>query len=123
MCDIDVTPSPKSRFQNFIIVDDEVRSYITAVIFLVIGFFMILRWKFPSIKALRFRVSSFQLVFVTTVVAAGLLVGSIHHFPVVFAGCIWGYFIVAVILSIVRIISGKRLQSLESFEPDADDEE
>jgi len=110
-------------FQSFVPVTEETRAYIAAAVFVMIGFFMVSRWKFPSVKALRFRVGSFQLVFLTTVVAAALLVGMLHHFPLVFAGCIWSYFIVAIVLSMARIIAGKRLQALEDFEPESEDEE
>lgn len=111
------------EFNSIFLISDTCRVVIMSVVFLMLGFFMVSRWKFPSLKSLHIRVGSFQVIFWTTVIAAVILVGAVHHFPFVFAGVAWAYFIVAIVLSIVRIISGKRLQALEDFEPDSEDEE
>ncbi len=43
------------------------------------------------------------------------------HFPVVFFIISWAYLIVAIILSIIRLISGRKSKTLEDFEPEPDD--
>ena len=106
------------QFESYISLTDETRAIVATVVFFVLGFFMISRWKFPSLKAFHIRVSSFQVVFLTVVIAALILIGVIHHFPFVLAGISWSYFLLGIVLSIVRIISGKRLKVLEDFEPD-----
>lgn len=111
------------QFQSYYPISDETRAIIATIVFFVLGFFMVSRWKFPSLKTLHIRVGSFQVIFLTTFIAAAVLIGALHHFPFVFAGICWAYFGVAILLSLVRIISGKRLQALEDFEPDDDDEE
>lgn len=111
------------EFNSSFPITDACRIIVMSIVFLMLGFFMVSRWKFPSLKSLHIRVGSFQVIFWTTIIAAVVLVGAVHHFPFVFAGVSWAYFIVAIALSIVRIISGKRLQALEDFEPDSEEDE
>ncbi len=110
------------EFQNFYPMTDMQRAIFATVVFFVMGFFMISRWKFPSLKALHIRVGSFQVIALTVIIAAVILIGALQHFALVFAGLSWAYFLLAVVLSLVRIISGKKLRVLEDFEPDSEDE-
>ncbi len=82
---------------------------------------MVSRWKFLSLKTLRIRVGSFQLVFLTALCAVFIFYGIINHFSPVFFIVSWAYVIVAWILSIARLISGKKLKTLEDFEPAEED--
>lgn len=89
---------------------------------IIIGYFMISRWKFPSLKTLNIRVASFQQVFVIVLFTVFVIFyGLIQHFSIVFVSGSWGYVIIAWILSIIRKISGKKSKTLEDFEPDPDD--
>jgi len=90
---------------------------------IVLGYFMISRWKFPSFKTLRIRVSSFQMVFITAMTAVIFFYGVLHHFAVVFFFISWFYLVVAWVLSIIRLISGKKSKTLEDFEPEEELEE
>jgi len=108
--------------KSFYSISDEARAIIAGIVFFILGFFMVSRWKFPSLKSLHIRVGSFQVIFLTVFIAAIILIGVVHHFPAVFAGVSWTYFIVSLILSFVRIIAGKRIQALEDFEPDSEEE-
>jgi CDP-diacylglycerol---serine O-phosphatidyltransferase len=88
---------------------------------IVLGYFMISRWKFPSLKLLRIRVPSFQLVFGTVVFTIFVLYGLLHFFPIMLLSVTWGYFLLALVLSLIRIIAGKKSKTLEDFEPDDED--
>lgn len=88
-----------------------------------IGYLMISRWKFPSLKTLRIKVSSFRVVFLTVVTAVLLFVGVLHYFPVLFFLITWGYVIIATILSLWRVFAGRNSRSLEDFEPEPEEEE
>jgi len=92
-------------------------------IMIVLGFFMISRWKFPSLKVLHFRVPSFQLVLMTVVLAVFFLYGILHFFPVMLFVISWGYIVLAWILSIIRLIAGKKSKTLEDFEAEEEDNE
>lgn len=116
---------------NLFLVSDEFKAFFTlsetthaCLIFaqmIVLGYFMISRWKFPSFKTLRIRVSSFGLVFTIALSAVVIFYGILHHFPVVFFVFSWMYIIIAWILSIIRIISGKKSKTLEDFEPEEEE--
>lgn len=102
---------------------DKECSIIAGCVFFVLGYFMISRWKFPSLKTLRLRVGSFQVVLLTAILAAIFLVTAVHNFAILFFCIAWGYLIISWVLSLVRVISGRRLQALEDFEPDSEDED
>jgi CDP-diacylglycerol--serine O-phosphatidyltransferase len=96
------------------------RAVITAIVFFVIGFFMISRWKFPSVKTLHNQHGSFEMILLIAFLSAVILIGALLHFPLVFFALSWTYFVVAIVLSIVRLITGKKLQMLEDFDPEDD---
>lgn len=98
------------------------RDIILISVMVVLGYFMISRWKFPSIKALHFRVPSIRLVLITVLVAISLLYGILYLFPITFAAIVWSYIILGWILSIIRLIAGKKSKTLEDFEPEEEDE-
>jgi CDP-diacylglycerol---serine O-phosphatidyltransferase len=98
------------------------RVNIASFVFLLLGYFMISRWKFPSLKSLRLRVGSFQVVLLTAVAAALILITAVNSFSVLFAGISWAYLLLAWSLSLFRVISGRKLKALEDFEPDQDED-
>jgi CDP-diacylglycerol---serine O-phosphatidyltransferase len=108
--------------RSLVVLDLTQRAWIASIVFLTLGYFMVSRWKFPSLKTLHVRVGSFQLLFLTAFFAAVILVGAVHHFPVVFAGVSWAYFFVSIVLSVVRIIGGKKIHVLQDFEPEKEDD-
>lgn len=109
------------EFRSLFTISDETRAWMMIGQLVLVGYFMISRWKFPSMKTLHIRVASFQLVFLTVVGAVVIFYGLLHHFAVVFFACAWGYLVIAWILSIIRIISGKKSKTLEDFEPEPDE--
>lgn len=103
--------------------DDTMRAWILFVMLFVLGYFMVSRWKFPSLKTLHIKVSSFQVVFATVISAALIMYGILNHFPAVFFALSWSYLVIAWVLSTIRLISGKKSKTLEDFEPEPDDPE
>jgi CDP-diacylglycerol---serine O-phosphatidyltransferase len=110
------------EFQSLMTISETARLWILFIAMVVIGYFMISRWKFFSLKTFHLKVSSFRMVFLTVIFAIMLFYGILNHFPVVFFALTWGYVILAWILSILRIIAGRRNKALEEFEPEPDDE-
>ncbi len=90
-------------------------------IWLILGLLMVSRWKFPSLKALHFRLPSLQLMLLMVVVAIFLLYGILHFLPIVLLGITWGYIILGIILSTIRLIAGKKSKTLEDFEPESEE--
>lgn len=109
------------NLKGFWNISDEMRAWILIVMMMVLGYFMVSRWKFPSLKKLHVRVASFQVVFLTVLGAVFFFYGVLHFFPIVFFVFSWMYLIVSWILSIIRIISGRKSKTLEDFEPDPDE--
>lgn len=109
------------EFRAFFDISNETRAWILFFQMIILGYFMISRWKFPSLKRLHIRVASFQMVFITVLVAVLIFFGILHHFAVVFFCISWAYLIIAWVLSIIRLISGKKSKTLEDFEPEPDD--
>ena len=90
-------------------------------IMIVLGYFMISRWKFPSVKMLHIKVPSFHLVLATVVVTLFLLYGILHFLPVIMLVATWSYVVLGWILSIIRLIAGKKSQTLADFEPEQEE--
>lgn len=110
------------EFKNMLTISQEARAWILFFALLVIGYFMISQWKFPSLKALHIRITSFQQVFLTVAFTVFVVFyGIMQHFSVVFLLVSWGYVIVAWVLSIIRLISGKKSKTLEDFEPEPEE--
>lgn len=98
------------------------RAWIMIGVQVVLGYFMVSRWKFPSVKALHFRVPSFYLVFAIGVLAVLMLYGILDYFAEVFFIISWLYLLIAWTLSLIRLIAGKRSKTLVDFEPDDHEE-
>ncbi len=109
-------------FTKFIQLSDHDRALVLFVALMLIGYFMISRWKFPSLKRMQFRVATFQVVLITVIVAVFIFYGILHHFSSVFFAISWAYVILAWCLSLFRVIAGRRTKALEDFEPEPDDE-
>jgi len=97
-----------------------VRALILSASMIVLGYFMVSRWKFPSLKALNLRLASFHLAFWAVIVAVLFLYGLLHFFPLTLLVISWGYVLLGWTFSIVRVIAGKKSKTLVDFEPDED---
>ena len=102
-------------------ISEECKAIFLTIVMIVLGFFMVSRWKFPSLKDLHFRMSSFYLVFLTAILALFVLYGIFYFLPVILAVMTWGYIILGWILSIIRLIAGKKSKTLEDFEPEQEE--
>lgn len=96
-------------------------TWILSIALILLGYCMISRWKFPSIKTLEIRVASFRTVFLTVLAAVLIFYGILHYFALVFLVISWGYVFIAWTLAIIRKFAGHRYQTLEEFEPEPDD--
>ncbi len=110
-------------FNEIFTLSPELKAILLTSIMIVLGYFMVSRWKFPSSKALHFRVPSFQLVFVTVILAIFVFYGILYFFPIMLAIVSWSYLLLGWTLSLIRIIAGKKSKTLADFEPEQEDEE
>ena len=86
-----------------------------------LGFLMVSRWKFPSLKALHFRLPSLQLMLLITIIAIFLLYGILYFLPLALMIVSWGYIVLGIVLSTIRWIVGKKSRTLEDFEPEEEE--
>lgn len=107
--------------ENYFPLSVEIRAWILGAIMVILGYFMISRWKFPSVKALHFRIPSFYLIFFTGIVAVIALYGIVDYFPQAYFVVSWLYFLVSWLLSLIRVCFGKKSKTLADFDPDDED--
>lgn len=103
--------------------EESTKAIVLTSVMILLGYLMISRWKFPSVKALEFRVPSFQLVFLTVLLAIFILYGVLYYFPIMLLVACWGYIVLSVVLSIIRLIAGKKSKTLVDFEPEEEESE
>jgi CDP-diacylglycerol---serine O-phosphatidyltransferase len=99
------------------------RALILTGVMIVLGYLMVSRWKFPSLKALHFRIPSFYLAFLTVLLAIFILYGALLYFPILLAAASWGYVLIGLVLAMIRTIAGKKSKTLEEYEPEEDENE
>lgn len=108
-------------FQHYVAPSPSTATWTLSIAQIFLGYCMISRWKFPSIKTLEIRVRSFQIVFLTAIVAGLIFFGILHYFALVFLLVSWSYVFLASILAIIRLLAGRKSKTLEEFEPDPDE--
>lgn len=111
--------SPK--FQGWMALSEEYRAMVLSCTMILLGYLMVCRLKFPSLKTLHFRVPSFPLTFLVVVMTVFVIYGILYFFALILALVIWAYIIISLILSFIRLIAGKKSKTLKEFEPDSDD--
>lgn len=110
------------EFRDFFTLSDTVHAVFLSFVLIALGYCMISRLKFPSIKNLRIKVASFQVVFLTVLSAVLIFYGILHYFALVFLILSWSYVLIALILSIIRILAGRKSKTLEDFEPEPEED-
>lgn len=109
--------------EEYFPLSSDARGIILGLILVVIGYFMVSRWKFPSLKALHVRVPSFYLIFATGVFAVLILYGILDYFAEAYFAAAWLYVLLAWTLSLIRIMKGKNSKTLVDFEPEEEEGE
>lgn len=97
------------------------KAEVLSSLMLFLAYLMVCRLKFPSLKVLQFRVSTFEKALLTMVGAIGVLYGVIYFFPLTLAVLSWAYIAISLILALIRFIAGKKSKTLVEFEPDEED--
>ncbi len=107
--------------QNWLPMSNIDRAIALTCVMFFLGYLMVCRLKFPSLKMLRLRVPSFFMAFLTVIFAVFTLYGILYFFPIILAFSSWFYIFIALILALIRFIAGKKSKTLEEFEPEPDD--
>lgn len=109
--------------KEYLPISSTTRAIALGLILIIVGYFMVSRWKFPSVKALHFRVPSFYLVFAVGVFAVILLYGILDYFSIALFLATWFYLIGSLVLSGIRLFAGKHSKTLIDFEPEDEDKD
>lgn len=107
--------------EKWLNLSDPTAAIVLTCIWITLGLLMVGRWKFPSLKALHFKLPSLQLMLMMVLVAIFVLYGILNFLPVVLLGITWGYIILGIVLSTIRLIAGKKSKTLEDFEPEEEE--
>jgi len=99
------------------------KTIVLTCIMILIGYLMICKWKFPSLKTLRVRIPPFHLIFLTVLLAIFVLYGVFYYLPIVLLLGSFGYILTGCVLTVIRLIAGKKSRTLVDFEPDNEDRE
>ncbi|MDN3506711.1 MAG: CDP-alcohol phosphatidyltransferase family protein [Simkaniaceae bacterium] len=105
------------KFEQWANLSETAQTLIMCGTTIVLGYFMVSRFKFPSAKFLHFRVPSFQLVFVAVIFAFFLMYGVLYFFPIALAAVVWLYILIGWGITVIRLIAGKKSKTLADFEP------
>lgn len=106
--------------QKWTAVEPSTKAILLTCVMLLLGYFMVCRLKFPSLKVLHFKIPSFQLAIFTVIAAIFFLYGILYFSPFIL-GITWVYIALSLILSLIRRIAGKKSKTLEDFEPEPED--
>ncbi len=98
------------------------RAIALTCLMIFLGYLMVCRLKFPSLKMLHFKIPSFHLAFLMVVIAVFVLYGILYFFALILAIAAWAYVAVSLCLSFIRMIMGKKSKTLEEFEPEPDED-
>lgn len=101
-----------------------VKELMFPTIMIFVGYLMVSRLRFPSLKSVHFKLHSVQLLFLATIVTILVIYGIIYSLSLLLIVFSWGYILVGILLSIIRKIKGRKSKVLKDFEiPDHEDDE
>lgn len=83
------------------------KAIVLSVASIFLGYLMISRWRFASLKTFHIQVPPFHLILATAIAAIVVLYGILYCFSLLLLLLAWGYIIFGVIISIVRSIKNK----------------
>jgi len=104
--------------KNWIPISYHLKAIILTCFMILFGYLMISKCKFPSLKTLHFRVLSFHLIVFTVLLAIFILYGIFYYLPLVLLVCSLGYILLGCVLTLIRLIAGKKSKTLVDFEID-----
>lgn len=109
------------EFRSFVPLTLTLQTWILSIALALLGYCMISRWKFPSLKTLDLKVASFRWVFLIVLGAVLIFFGILHFFALTFFVVSWSYVCIAWTFAIIRKIAGRKSKTLEAFEPEPDE--
>ncbi len=81
------------------------RTVFVSGVLVMLGYLMVCRARFPSLKSVQVRMPSFHLVFWTVLAVVSLFYGMMYHFAVTLLVVCWAYLAISLGLMVARVIS------------------
>lgn len=94
----------------------QLRTIIMMITIVLLGYFMISRWKFPTIKTVRIQVLPIYLVFISALLAIFVLFGLIYFLSELFLLFSLGYLLLGLMLTLIRKWKKKDSSVLSDFD-------
>ncbi len=107
-------------WQNLFPTSDFVRAIVAICVFFFLGYLMVSRWRFASLKAINVRVVSPYLFFIIAIITSLILFAVLESFPVALLIISWGYVIPAWAYAIIHLARGRRKAALDETEEEID---
>jgi len=108
---------------NYFFISNMLRASMLTIINVFLGYLMVSKWKFPSLKGLHFRLQSFYLAFLSVILAVFVLYGIFYYFSLIFLIISWGYVLIALIIAIIRFFAKGKIKTFKDFDPEEEDED
>lgn len=89
-----------SEAKEWFVLSEQTTLWLLGAIMTLLGYLMISRWRFPSLKSLHIRVANFPVVVLTVISAVVVFYGIFYQFSLLFFLASWGYVFAALILAI-----------------------
>lgn len=89
--------------------------------YIFIGFLMVSKCKFMSLKTLRIKIDSYYLIFFSVTTTIFILYGIFYYFSLVLFTLSWIYVVISCLLTIARMIAPRRSSALKDFDLDEDE--
>lgn len=99
------------------------KASILSGIMIFIGYLMVSRFRFPSLKTIHFRIQSLHLIIWVTLFALMILYGLLYYLPILLFILSWGYIVLSLCLAFIRRVKYHKTKTLEDFEPLEEEEE
>jgi CDP-diacylglycerol--serine O-phosphatidyltransferase len=93
-----------------------VRCGVAIVVFFILAYLMVSRWRFPSLKAINVRVANLQLIIAVASISSVVLLLSLNNFSVAVFLVSWAYVIVAFTMACIHLAQGRRNAALDEGE-------
>ena len=97
------------------------RAITLTCLMILLGYLMVSKWNFPSLKSLHFRLPSFQLILFTALIAIFILFGVFYFLPIVLIVSSLGYILIGCILNVSHFFSKKSAKDCTNFDTDDKD--
>ena len=79
---------------------------------LFLGYLMVSRWKFPALKNFHFKVPSFEMLFLSVIIAMVIFYGVLYYLPIGILMIANSYLLFGAVLTFLRFLQMRKIRKL-----------